>query len=331
MNTLKRFSLFAALLGLIATLPAFAQTYTLTQTTTTAAIAVGDTVLALTSVTGISAPTTLAVGTRLMIDQEIMDVKAISSLNVTVGRVPSRNAAHVSGAIVYAGAPNLFYSVDPPLGACTLTSTFVTPWINNTNGNIWNCNAAGRWQRRADFEFYVPPTQCTFFPTTLTQTSTYPFVGASNVFVLNSTTNAATGTLTLSCNILVPSRVTATRGAVITDVTLFVGSQTTAPSALGTATLATITFPAAATTETASTVTPVTIGGTVTTVSPTQLTTVTTAGAFLTTKHTFSTAVDLSTDLRILQFTLPFTNGSAAAMTINTPGLIVHGYGAQLQ
>jgi len=33
--------------------------------------------------------------------------------------------------------------------------------------------------------------------------------------------------------------------------------------------------------------------------------------------------------MQLLQFTQPFTNGSAAAMTLNSPGLLVHYITAQ--
>jgi hypothetical protein len=149
-------------------------------------------------------------------------------------------------------------------------------------------------------------------------------VGASAVFVLNGTSNAAAGTNTLTCTIPLPTNIQIQKGAIVSDITLYVGSQTTAPTSLGTSTLGTITFPAAATTEVASTVTPVAIGGTVTTTSPTLITTVTTAGSFLTIKHTYATTVQLSADRQMLVYTMPFLQSAAAAMTLNTPGLQVH-------
>jgi hypothetical protein len=224
------------------------------------------------------------------------------------------------------GPDNWFYSVDPS-GSCTTASTYVSPYINTVTGQEWVCSAVtGSWVRNGDYVQYIPPTQCTTAPTTSTVTNTYPQIGASNVFVLNATTNAAAGTTTLVCNILVPTRVTATRGAVIKDIVVAVGSQTTAPTSIGTATLGTITFPTpVATTQTASVVTPVAAGSTVTQVGPTTtVLTVTTAGAFLTFKYSFATAVSLSTDLQLLQFTVPYLQSAAAAMTLNFPGIWVH-------
>jgi hypothetical protein len=198
------------------------------------------------------------------------------------------------------------------------------------NGQEWVCSSiTGSWVRNGDYAFYVPPTQCTFAPTTLTVTNTYPQIGASSVFVLKGISNAAAGTMTLVCNIFIPTRVTATRGAVLKDITLLVASSATGsgvvPTSLGTSTLGSITFPTASTTETASTVTPVAAGGTVTTVSPTAfLSAVSTDGAFFSFKHTYSTAVSLSTDLQILQYTMPILQSAASVSTLYTPGLIVH-------
>lgn len=334
MNTITRI-VSILLLGLALCLtpqPASAQLNSVLQTSLSAAITATQTSFAVASATGINSATSSVPGSALYIvdtgqtEGELANVISITSTTVTVSRVRGGKAkAHASGALVYvATAPNWFYSVDPS-GSCTLASTYVSPWLNTVTGQRWECsNVTGTWVRNNDYFHYVPPTQCTFAPTTLTTTNTFPQIGASTIFVLNGTTNAATGTLTLVCNIQLPSRANTGRGAVLKDITTWVGSQTTAPSAVGTATLGTITFPAAATSETASTVTPVAAGGTVTTTSPTQITTVTTAGAFLTIKSTFATAVSLATDLQLVQYTLPFTNGSAAAMTLNTPGLLVH-------
>ncbi len=209
-----------------------------------------------------------------------------------------------------------------PTGSCTAANHAILPVIELTTGKAWTCTPQGRWG--AVSAFYVPPTQCTTAPTTSTVTNTYPQIGASNIFVLNATTNSAAGTTTITCNIFIPTNVANLQGAELLDIILFVGSQTTAPTSLGTSTLGAITFPAAATTEIASTVTPVATGGTVTTTSPTLITTVTTAGSFLTIKHTYASRVMLSTDLVMLQYTMPFLQSATAVMTINTPGLIVH-------
>ncbi len=321
MRNLTKITILVALLLVVgASAPAFGQASLNTTTLSAAITSTQVRVITVASATGFTAGTT-----SLYVDRELMAIQAVSGTTITVrrGMGGTKASTHASGAAVYAGLTHYFSSTDRA-GSCTAASEAVLPVINVANGRIWQCSAASRWSLGHDSAFYVPPSQCTFAPTTLTTTNTYPQIGASTVFVLNGTTNAATGTLTLTCNILLPTRVSTLKGAVLTDIHVPMGSQTTAPSAVGTATMGTITFPAAATGGTASTVTPVAVGGTITTVSPTAITSVTTAGAFLTIKSTPATAVDFSTDLTILQYTLPFTNGSLAAMTLNTPGLIVH-------
>ena len=333
----------ASVLCLFLAFSAFGQTAITTTTLGAATSSTDNSVVLVASATNVSAPGQSAtqggigIGTSppnvtfLYVDYELMRVTSVNGLYIGVERgvQGTRKSSHASGALVWVGPGNYFESIDPTNSTCVATSLDHTPYINiNVNNyqqnHIWTCNAAGRWSLGYDSAFVVPPTACTFFPTTSTVTNTYPQVGASNVFVLNGTTNAAAGTTTLTCTIPLPTRVTVNTGAVITDITTFMGSQTQAPTSVGTATLGTIKFPVAATTETASTVTPVAIGGTVTTVSPTAITTVTTAGSFLTIKSTFSTAVDLSTDLTYLQYTLPFGNTTTTAMTLNTPGLLIH-------
>ncbi len=199
------------------------------------------------------------------------------------------------------------------------------------------CDLAGKYSPYSLNSFFVPASQCTWSPTTLTQTSTLTFAGASNLPVLKGISNAAAGTMTLNCVINVPSSIQQLHGAIVTDITLYLASSATGsgvvPTSVGTSTLATITMPAAATTETASTVTPVAIGGTVTTTGAGAtgfLTAVTTDGAFYTIKHTYATAVDLSTDLRMLVYTMPILQSAAAVSTLFTPGLQVH-YSYQAQ
>ena len=328
-----------------AAVSAFGQATTTQTTLSTSITASGQSnTVCIASATGVVIPSATTNGSYLGIDQEAVRVTATAPGNtncyrVTRGQLGTAVAGHNSGSTVWVGnaATNSGDSSRPfngafvatvPSGACTASQQYTLPVIvygnalGMSNGDVYTCSSNGLWGQPKSF--YVSPSACTFAPTTLTTTNSYTYVGASNLFVLNGTTNAATGTLTLTCDIRVPSLVNTSSPAVLQDITLFVGSQTTAPSALGTATLGSISFPSAATSETASTVTPVTVGGTVSTTSPTAITSTTTAGSFLTVKHTYSSAVNLANDLQVLRYTLPFTNGSAAAMTVNTPGLIVH-------
>lgn len=339
MKNLIRFTLALALLSL----PMCAQ-LTTTSTTLNGAVTASVTRWCLGSATGVVTPSVTAGGTYLAVDTEAALVLSAASgtacYNVRRGALGTVQTSHLTSAVVWVGnaATSTGDSSRPfsggafvkqvPTGPCTASAQYTLPVIvvgnlNGVgNGQAITCTSGGYWGRISSY--YVPPTQCTFAPTTLTTTNTYPQIGASTLFVLNGTSNAAAGTNTLVCNILPPTSVTLSQGAALLDITLFIGSQTTAPTSLGTSTLGSITFPAAATTEVASTVTPVAAGGTVTTTSPTLITTVTTAGSFLTIKHTYASLVRFSTDLQVFQYTMPFLQSAAAAMALNTPGLIVH-------
>lgn len=341
MKTLTK-SIFALAFGALSVMAQL----TTTQTTTTAALTASgnNAVVCLTASTGVNVPAVTTNGTYLGIEQEAMQVTGTQSslcYRVKRGALGTAVAAHASGANVWIGnaatgtgdssrpfsGGSMIQS--PPAGACTASAQYTLPVVlygslgvpNQTNGTAYTCGNNGQWGKLKSF--WVSPTMCTFAPTTLTTTNTYIQVGASTVFVLNGTSNAAAGTNTLTCNIEMPALINTSSAATLDSIQLFVGSQTTAPTSVGTPTLGTITFPAAATTGTASTVTPVTAGS-ITAVTPTAITSTTTAGAFLTMGYTFASAVPLNVSRRMLQFTQPFVQSAAAAMTLNTPGLLVN-------
>ncbi len=345
MKTLSKVSILAAFASLLG----FGQLTTTQTTLTNALTGTGNnSVVCVGSATGVNLPSVGVNGTYLGIEGEATQVVSLQSTlcyNVKRGQLGTGVKAHNAASIVWVGNaatgtgdPSRPFSggafvTGAPSGACTASQQYTLPVIvygpaNGVgNGLTYSCGANGLWGRL--WSFTVSPTSCAFTPTTSTVTNTYVLVGASTVNVLNGTTNAAAGTTTLVCDFNVPTLFPTSSPAVLNDITLFVGSQTTAPTSLGTSTLGTVAFPAASLTETASTVTPVAAGGTVTTVSPTAITTVTTAGAFLTLKHTYASAVKLNADLQKIHYTMPFLQSAAAIMTLNTPGLIVHYIQAQ--
>jgi len=141
-----------SILGLFA-MAAFAQSNTLTQTTTAAAMTAGARTISLTSATGISAPSfdNNTVGTQLYVVDigqqkgEVMNVLSISGTIATVARFSGPGVAHASGAMVLAGAPNLFYKYNPT-GSCTRSLTQVTPFVNTLTGEQWLCSTiTGTW------------------------------------------------------------------------------------------------------------------------------------------------------------------------------------------
>lgn len=141
-----------AILGLLAALCSFAQVNSIVQTSLSSAITSSQTKFAVASATGINAPTASIPGSVLYVVDpgqilgEPMPVLAVSSTTVTVRRTNGRAAAHASGAMVLiATAPNWFYSIDP-VGTCTATSVFASPWVNIENGRQWLCSSkTGTW------------------------------------------------------------------------------------------------------------------------------------------------------------------------------------------
>lgn len=353
MRHFNKLSLFIALL--VASVSAFAQTG-FTQTTLTTAITArgqnlgvgGTSSLLVGSTTGMFAPALNpsygSIGsptgpniTYLIIDRELMRINAVPSSTVVVverGVQGTKTANHSATATVFvAVAPQLLNS--DPTGGCTATTMAYLPQFSFTSGNFFTCPTSGananQWTISGtqngytftDGFFEVSPTACTFFPTTVTQTTTYAALGASNVFVVNSTTSSGAGSTTISCNISVPTRLTANKGVYITDITVPYGLQTSAATSINGASLATITLPVAAASETASTVTPVAIAGTLTQSSTTGNLATTTAGAFWTSKVSLATPWHAS-DLQNLVFQLAFNNTVASVLTVNSPGIIVH-------
>jgi hypothetical protein len=329
----------------------FGQAVTTQTTLATAISAFSTTQWCLASASGVVTPNLASgtLGSILFVDREAAQVEAAGSSATCfiVKRGQQGTSANYSHAItsqVWVGAPATgngdpsrpftgAFVATAPSGACNAAAQFTLPVIvtgvlgNGTPGGVFTC-LASRWVALADGTFYVPPGQCSAVPTTLTVTNTYvpiPATTAPGLVDLNIVTNAAAGTATLVCNIYVPNNVVATRGAVITKVVAFIGSQTVAPTSLGTATFVKVIFPAPiAGSETASSVTTVAAGGTLTTVAPSNITSVTTAGAYLSVQTTLGTPADLSPDLTLYQYTLPLVQSAASAMTINTPGLLVY-------
>lgn len=113
----------------------------LTQTTLSAAITAKQTVIPLTSVTGITAGDVTAgtVGSMLWVVDpgqrmgEPMNVLSISGTNVTVSRMPGKVVAHISGAMVLAGPPNAFKK-GAPTGS---TDSDYTPYVDTETGDQW--------------------------------------------------------------------------------------------------------------------------------------------------------------------------------------------------
>jgi len=152
----KLISIF--ILGLMAALGVFAQTFTLGQTSTSQALAAGANRIFLTSVTGIVGPSAGVPGTVLYVvnpGQAIGETMTVSSVTTSpAAAIVSRGGpqqgyagssgqgtqiAHLSGAMVLFGPPGQFYASNPT-GSCVTASTYVTPWLNLATGEQWLCS-----------------------------------------------------------------------------------------------------------------------------------------------------------------------------------------------
>ena len=173
-KTIKLLLIVAGLL--LATSVGFGQTILVNTTLSTAAQAQGSvfgatpsgnqSVISVASATGISAPvpnTSLTSGiaatsdaqTYLYVDRELMQVKAVSGLNITVirGIASTSAASHLSGAVVFVIPSNLMQwmsaqglgqSQGMPSGSCTRTNELVLPRIDLVTGRISDC-LGGQW------------------------------------------------------------------------------------------------------------------------------------------------------------------------------------------
>jgi hypothetical protein len=136
---------------------ALAQT-TMSFTTLSAAVAVGDAEVNLTSASDVTAATN-TVNTVLFVDREAMDVISVTGTRVSVHR--SRNGslltAHASGATVYLGAPAAFATADP-VGPCAAATSGYAPRIVPSTGNLWECYGSVWTQANLDLQRYFVST-----------------------------------------------------------------------------------------------------------------------------------------------------------------------------
>ncbi len=189
--------------------------------------------------------------------------------------------------------------------------------------------------------FYGPGNCNTTVSANSTGTNGLTVTGASNTPVVQAQTDS-TGVIhthTFLCTITPPYWIVTTgTGLQIQDVVFLYGVQGTGlgtqSATLGSGTFnssivfASITYPAAATSETPSTVTPVRADSgnlVITPVAASANVATTTAGSFYSMKFAPATGtLGWKTDLKQLLLTVTLTNTTSAATTTNSPGVIVH-------
>lgn len=132
---------------------------TLTQTTLSAAVDA----LSRSNIISVTSATGFTVGNRVVIISpnaiESADILSISSTAITLNRGIAGTAryAHNSGDTVYTQRPALFFVNGPHVPcvsattgtgatAVTTSTTTPTPWVDQTNGDVWYC-ASTSWFR----------------------------------------------------------------------------------------------------------------------------------------------------------------------------------------
>jgi hypothetical protein len=103
----------------------------------------------------------LTPGIRLFIEGELMEVVSLGIdpwVNVLRGRDGTAGTEHDSGATIYIGRADQFYSIDPVGSPSEVIS--VSPYINTTNGSIWFAqgnssprNEVRRWWQKQSVTF----------------------------------------------------------------------------------------------------------------------------------------------------------------------------------
>lgn len=125
---------------------AFAQT-ALTTTTLGAALDNSSLTLSVASATGITAPGTGATFVYLLVDRELLEVRAVNGLQVTVGRGRSgtRSVSHVTASVVTIVQPNAIVNYQPT-GQCVRSTLPYVPLVAvgvavpaAFNGNTYDC------------------------------------------------------------------------------------------------------------------------------------------------------------------------------------------------
>lgn len=116
----------------------FGQSATTTTTLSTAITNTTTTTFVVASATGITAGSTW-----LLVDQEVVFVRALSGTSASVVR-STRPATHLAGAYVVVLPQTATVPIDPA-GSCTSTNSPYLPVVSLATASVWYCNN-GIWQ-----------------------------------------------------------------------------------------------------------------------------------------------------------------------------------------
>lgn len=345
-----------------------AQTATFNSTTLAAAQGANDTTISLTSASAASGSTfgAVQVGQGIFVDQEYELVTGTTTTSTifTVQRRSNRTGGnpatplttHASGQLVYIGTPSYYQHANPTVGACTAGNQ-MDPWINIDTGTIWRC-LGSQWLNVIDAYVFVGPGSC--FGSTSGGTLTTP-AAVTNVNIYANTwtglinssatppgtpvlqiavTNAGTATNTVSCQIPLPSRTNASRGAYVADAVWIYGLQQTAANSTqvaveasgtlnGIAAFGKIVLPAVGASETPSTVAQARADSGTIVLTPAKASFnagLTTTGGFVTQKIAPGVPFGMTTDLTIYYANFTVLHTATSASTLQVAGVMIHYY-----
>lgn len=250
------------------------------------------------------------------------DATCISSPDVTiysdvaaVSQITQPMAVSSRGSAIFYAQPGTYRALivtTAPGGVAGNTSlTFVVP--PDVAGNV----------ALADGYAWISARSCTFAQggTGGGANGTYALEGSVLSQIAQSTDG---GTNTLTCPIVIPTRTTAGKGAVIQNIDVHYGITLHAATSIGTATLGSYTAPAAGATETPSSATLVaSFCGTLTQSSSTGNLAVVTAGQFYTNRITCGTPAQMS-DRQVLVLVWTIADSNSETFLTYVSGLGVH-------
>jgi hypothetical protein len=153
-------SVLLATVGLIVGSPPAAAQTVVTSTTIASPLSLTNTVVAVTSATGITVTPQTMLFVSGMNDHELMNVVAVNGTNITVQRAinGTLQSAHNTGATLWVGPPAQFQVNGPPGGQCQATLVPYLPWIDVNTGLTYDClgvTTAGQWTATNDLAFPV--------------------------------------------------------------------------------------------------------------------------------------------------------------------------------
>jgi hypothetical protein len=217
-NTMK--VLLLALFSLVLSPFAFAQQYTLGQTTLSSAVTASATQIQLASLTGINGyapnlqpiPSSSTSPSFLYIDREQLQIiGSLPTVGTTVqvrrGVNGTAATAHASGQMVLSGPAVAWYTYDPGGApnapgavsgvACTSTAVLVTPWVNVRSGAQWICSTiSATWVPG----FNNPAFISSGVPNTVVASGTAAMLPSGPLFHVSGTSAMTSVAIPVGCN-----------------------------------------------------------------------------------------------------------------------------------